>query len=83
MTKAPPVDEAWLARNLGIAPADPIEAAAAKRSGAPTATEERARKVLPGRRSSPLPRLATPCPSSSTSHGRPALRPPQARLRPG
>jgi nucleoside phosphorylase len=45
MTKAPPVDEAWLARNLGIAPADPIEAAAAKRSGAPTATEERARML--------------------------------------
>ena len=43
MAIAPPVDEAWLTRNLGIAPAGPTAAAAAGPSGAPTPAEERAR----------------------------------------
>src|SRR5205809_919526 len=45
MAKAPPVDEAWLARNLGIAPASQHATAAAGRSGVPTASEERARML--------------------------------------
>lgn len=45
MAIAPPVDEAWLTRNLGITPADPIAAGAAEPSGAPTAAEERARML--------------------------------------
>ena len=45
MATVPPVDEAWLARNLGIAPASPPATAAAGTSGVLTAAEERARML--------------------------------------
>ena len=45
MAIAPPVDEAWLTRNLGIAPAGPIAAASPGPGGTPTSAEERARML--------------------------------------
>jgi nucleoside phosphorylase len=45
MAKSAPVDEVWLARNLGISPASQHTTAAASKSGIPTASEERARML--------------------------------------